>query len=71
MGQKLGTLPFGGGELDPHLTQCGQGRGLLARMPSFISIHLTVWPQYTNVADRQDRQTERTDRTDRQRSDSI
>jgi len=27
-------------------------------------IHATVWPQYTNVTDRQDRQ-------DRQRSDSI
>ena len=33
-------------------------------MPSFILIHPTVWPQYTNV-------TERTDRQDRQRSDSI
>jgi len=35
-------------------------------MPSFILIHLTVWPQYTNA-------TDRTDRTDRQRrrSDSI
>ena len=30
-------------------------------MPSFILIHPTVWPQYTNVTDRQDRQ----------RSDSI
>jgi len=25
-------------------------------MPSFILIHPTVWPQYTNVTDRQDRQ---------------
>jgi len=33
-------------------------------MPSFILIHPTVWPQYTNVTDRQDR-------TDRQRSDRI
>jgi len=24
-------------------------------MPSFILIHQTVWPQYTNVTDRQDR----------------
>jgi len=24
-------------------------------VPSFIFIHLTVWPQYTNVTDRQDR----------------
>jgi len=30
--------------------------------PSFILVHPTVWPQYTNVTDRQ---------TDRQRSDSI
>jgi len=38
-------------------------------MPSFILIRQTVWPQYTNVIDREtDRQT---DRTDRQRSDSI
>ena len=26
-------------------------------MPSFILIHPTVWPQCTNVTDRQDRQT--------------
>ena len=45
----------------PHLTQCGRA------MPSFILIHPTVWPQYTNVRDRQDRQTGQTDRqTDRQ-----
>jgi len=25
-------------------------------MPSFILIHPTVWPQYTNVTERQDRQ---------------
>jgi len=35
-------------------------------MPSFILIHPTVWPQYTNVTERQtDRQT------DRQRYDNI
>jgi len=34
-------------------------------MPSFILIHPTVWPQYTNVTDRE------TDRQDRQRSDYI
>jgi len=33
-------------------------------MPSVILIHPTVWPQYTNVTDRQDR-------TDRQWSDST
>jgi len=48
-----GQHPFVGGELGPHLTQCGQGRGL----PScqFIFIHQTIWPQYTNVTDRTDR----------------
>jgi len=34
-------------------------------VPSFVLIRPTVWPQYTNVTDRQDRQT------DRQRTDSI
>jgi len=42
-----------GGELGPQLTTC---------VPSFILIHPTIWPQYTNVTDRQDR-TDRTDRT--------
>jgi len=31
-------------------------------MPSFILIHPTVWPQYTNVTDRTHKQTEQTDR---------
>jgi len=53
--------PLGEGELGPHLTQYGQGRGLPTSMPSFILIHPSVWSQYTNV----------TDSTDRQRSDSI
>jgi len=61
MGRKFGApSPFGGGELGPHLTQCGQGRGLATFMPSFILIHSTVWPQYTNVTDR----TNRTGQTD-------
>jgi len=34
-------------------------------MPSFILIRATIWPQYTNVTDRQ------TDRQTGQRSDSI
>jgi len=37
-------------------------------VPSDILIHPTVWPQYTNVTDRQ---TDRTHRHDRQRSHSI
>jgi len=43
-------------------------------MPSFILIHPTVWPQCTNVTDRQDRtgQDRQTDRqTESQRSDRI
>jgi len=36
-------------------------------MPSYILIRPTVWPQYTNLTDRQDR----TGQIDRQRSDSI
>jgi len=32
--------------------------------PSFILIHPTIWPQYTNV-------TDRTGQTDKQQSDSI
>jgi len=43
-------------------------------MPSFLLIHPTVWPQYTNVTDRtgQDGQTDRqTDRQIAQRSYSI
>ena len=27
-------------------------------MPSFMLIHPTVWPQYTNVTDKTDRQTQ-------------
>jgi len=51
------------GELGPHLTQCGRGRG----KPSFILIRPTVWPQYTNATDRTDRIERQTDRqTDRQ-----
>jgi len=37
-------------------------------MPSFILIHPTVWPQYTNVTSRH---TGQTDRQTGQRSDSI
>jgi len=36
-------------------------------MPSFIVIHRTVWPQYSNVTDR----TGHTEQTDRQRSDRL
>jgi len=54
-GRKLGAgelCPFWGGKLGPHLTQYSR-RPRPTCMPSFILIHPTVWPQYTNVADRQ------------------
>ena len=35
-------------------------------MPSFIFIHPTVWPQYTNVQDRQDRTDRQVSRPDNQ-----
>ena len=57
--------PWGGGAGSPSNTMWPGPR--LTCMPSFILIHQTVWPQYTNVTAR----TGRTDRTDRQRSDSI
>ena len=40
-------------------------------MPSFILIHPTVWPQCTNVTDRQTDKTGRQDRQTGQRTDSI
>jgi len=42
-----GLCPFGGGELDPHLTQCGQGWGLAA-------CQVSLWSDQRH---RQDRQT--------------
>ena len=68
MGDRLATIdmdrrvggccdPFRGEEQGPDLTQCR----LPTSVPSGILIHPTVWPQYTNVTDRQDRQTDMTD----------
>jgi len=72
-GPKIGGLcPFGGGELGPNLTQCGQGRGLAA-CQVFILIHPTAWSQYTKVTDRigqTDRQTDR-QANKQERIDSI
>jgi len=66
MDRKLGVLsPFwGGGAGSPSNTVWPGPRPTC--MPSFILMHPTVWPQYTNVTDRtgQDRQTG-------QRSESI
>jgi len=72
MSRKLGGLcPFWGGGAGSSSNTMWSGPRPTCT-PSFIWIHPTVWPQYTNVTDRQDRQTDRqTDRTNRQRSDSI
>jgi len=59
-----GLCPFGEGELGPHLTQCGQGRGLPACQVSSWSVKPFGHNRPTLQTDRQDRQ-------DRQRSDSI
>jgi len=56
MGRKLGAVPLLGRKLGPHLTRCGRGGGL--RPSKFHLDPATVWPQYTDVSDRQDIQTE-------------
>jgi len=65
MGRKVGkAVPlWGGGAGSPSDTMWPGPRP--TSVPSFVLIHPTVWPQYTNVSDGQDRQTER------QWSDSI
>jgi len=51
-------LPFGGGEAgSPSNTMWPGPRPTY--MPSLIFIYLIVWPQYTNVTDRQAIQTDR------------
>jgi len=62
MGRKLGGV---GGAGSPSNTMWPEPRP--TSVPSFILVHPTVWPQYTNVTDRQTAQTEQ----DRQRFDSI
>ena len=61
---------MGEGELGlgPHLTQCGQGRGIPACQ--LAKFHLDPSNRLATVHERH-RQTDRQDRTDRQRSDSI
>jgi len=52
MGRKLGAVPFlGGGSWAPTNTMWPGPRP--TTVPSFILIHPNVWPQYTNVTDRQ------------------
>ena len=62
MGQKVVGLlwPFPWGELGPHLAMLPGPRP--TSIPSGILTHPTVWPQYTNITDRQtDRQTDTQD----------
>jgi len=71
IGRRLGAPPpFGEGELGPHLTQCGQGRGLPACEVSYWYSqpfgHSTPASQ-TGQTGQTDRQTGQ----DKQRSDSI
>jgi len=67
-GPKIGGAPppLGRGAGSPSNTMWPGPRPTC--LPSFILIRQTVWPQYTNV---KDRQTDRQDRQDRQRSDST
>ena len=53
MGRKLGAVPLLGGAGSQSNTMWPGPRPTC--VPCFIFIHPTVWPQYTNVADRQDR----------------
>jgi len=58
MGRILGGYaPLGEGELGPHLTQCGQGRGLPACQVSSWSFQPFGHSARTSQTDRQDRQT--------------
>ena len=58
MGQKVwGPCPFwGGGAGSPSTTMWTGPRP--TSMPSFILIHPTVWPQYSNITDKTDKQTD-------------
>ena len=64
--ENWGLCPFGGGELGPHLTKRGQGRGLPARQVSSWSVQPFGHSARTSQTDRLTGQIDRTDRTDRQ-----
>ena len=55
MGRKLVAVPLLGGAGSLCNTMWPWPRP--TSVPSFILIHPTVWPQYTNVTDRTDKQT--------------
>jgi len=69
MGRKSGGVPpfFGGGGGAGPPSNTMWPEPMPTSVPSFILVHPTVWPQYTNITDRQTAQTEQ----DRQRSDSM
>ena len=56
MGQKLGAVPLLGGGAGSAYNTMWPGLRPTCK-PSFILIHPTLWPQYTNVTDRTDTQT--------------
>ena len=63
MGRKLGAVArWRAGAESPSNTMWPGPRPTCT--PSFILIHPTVWPQYTNVTDRTDKTDRQTDRTD-------
>jgi len=62
--RKVGTVPFCGGAAGSPSNTMWSGPKPTSVL-SFILIHLTVWPQYTNVTDRQTGQN----RQDRQTTD--
>jgi len=59
--QNRGPCPFGEGQLGPHLTHCGQGRGLPAHQVSSWSIQPFGHSTPTLQTGQSDRRTDRTD----------
>jgi len=64
-----GLRPFWGGELGPHLTQCGQGRGLSACQLPTAKFHLDPSNRLATVHQRY-RLTDRTGQTGQDRQDN-
>ena len=70
MGRKLGELcPFGEGAVSPSSAMWPGPRPTC--VPSFILIRPTVWPQYSNVTDRQDKQIVRTTQRSNSRARTV
>ena len=66
-GRKLGVPPGFGGEGAGSPSNTMWPGPMPTCMPSFILIHPTVWPSYTNVTGR----TRQAGQTDRRRYDSV